>query len=196
MTFEFTGDPEADAFSLCRVAHGLLGQHDTDPYAVPPMTAARRIDCALQDHHPAVRGVAEAVERSWRTVAVGEGFDPVHWAIMRVRWSKGLQRVRGKYVTSRQRRLAHTLWHAFRFLPKDHDGLAFASCRHLASHLDADFKTIAALLHKLEDAGHLTRYPQKSTCWADRFLVQMSYSGEEQDKRPASATLSQGSTRT
>ncbi len=175
MAHTFTQDATGDAFHLCRIAHGLLGQHDIDPFTIPPLRAARRINAALRDHHPKVAGVAEAVELAWATVIVAEGFDPVQWAVKRVGWMKRPKPARGHYVTAKQRQLATTLWHTFRLLPKDEHGQAYASCRHLARFIDADFKTIAAILHKLEDAGLLTRNPLQSTCFADRFLVQMSY---------------------
>ena len=175
MGHQFTGDAGVDAFQLCRIAHGLLGQHNVDPFSIAPFQAARRLHAALRDHHPDVAGVAELVETSWRSVMVPEGYDPVQWAVKRVGWLKRPQMARGKYVTPKQRRLATTIWHTFRLLPKDEHGFAFASCRKLARYVDADFKTVACLLHNLEGAGLLTRKRLESTCCADRFLVQMSY---------------------
>lgn len=175
MDHQFTGDPEADAFQLCRIAHGLLGQHDIDPFSIAPLKAARRIHAALHDHHPSVAGVAEAVEGSWRSVVVAEGYDPVQWAVKRVGWMRRPKPAKGQYATPAQRRLATTIWHTFRLLPKDEHGEAYASCRHLALHLGVNMKTVATVLHKLESAGLLERNRLNSTCFADRFLVQMSY---------------------
>jgi hypothetical protein len=170
MEFRPKGKPSEDAFTICRIAHGLMGQHDIDPQTIDPVKAARRIYANLTDHcREPFDGVAEAVEWAWPKVVVPEGWNIIQWAVKRFRWVKRPKIAPGRYATPKQREIATMLWYVFDYLPVDEKGLKFASCRDLAKHTGEPQATVGRIIHKLEHANVLRRAEKGSTASCARF---------------------------
>lgn len=163
--------PHQNAFDLARMAHGLMGQHGINPRSIRPHTAARRIDAMLRDHGKAQHGITEALAACWNRVGVPEGYEPFQWAVMRFRWLKRPRKAPGSYVTKQQARLATLLWHAFSWLPPDHEGAVYLSCRHIANHTGTNKDYAALTLKEMVRAGILTPHRNHTQATATRYLL-------------------------
>lgn len=170
MGHTFTDDCMRDAFDLCRIAHGLLGQHDLDPFAVSPVKAARRIRAMILDHHGHKRGVPEGIMATWATIRTPEAWDPVQWAVKRFRWVKRPRRAPGTYLDAEQRALATACWHTLYFL-LDGDKVAYASTRKLALHLSSNKDYVALALRLLTEAGALQIATPATTVYSPRYFL-------------------------
>lgn len=167
-----TGDPTRDGFAIARIAHGLLGQHGINPYALVQFHVTSHIDAILRRHHPQHVEAALHLHEVWRRVVTPEAWHPVAWAVQRFCWTRRPRKAPGRYASATQRRIATAVLHTLSYLPRNEDDEVYASIRDLAHYLNLAKTTVQRTITALErNHAITTRKPPQHSPLATRFRV-------------------------